>query len=637
MTLTGHTSAADLPLPVASPTVTRLLPRVVGSAGPPVIVAVATFVVFLPSLWNGFVNWDDTTNFLNNPDYRGLGWKNLRWMATTFLLGQWIPLTWLTLGADYTVWGMNPLGYHLTNVLLHCAAAVAWYFVVRRLLVLCLPAAGSWALAAGASAAALFFAIHPLRAESVAWITERRDVLSGLFFLLALLAYLNAQERNRRRLWLAVSIGLYLLAALSKSMVVSLPVVLLLLDVYPLGRLDRRPWSWRAAISLVVEKIPYFVIALATGLMAIWAQRWNNYLTPLDRLPLPDRIPLALYSSWFYLVKTIAPTGLSPLYELPAKVDIRQPWLLAAVIGSLGLSAAAVALGRRHVGVAVAWAAYLVMLAPVSNLVHNGHQLANDRYSYLPCLPWAMLFGLGLAWVIADRGQHGLRRSISSLAVGAAVIWIAALGILAVQQVQVWRDDDTLWRYAIDADPNCSVCRVNLGVALGNQGFAALAAAEFERALALRPDRVRTRSNLGVALMHLGRLDAALVEFDAVLARHPDDLTTRNNRAVCLLRLGRRAQAIGELRGILGRDPRNVLARSNLGVALVEDRRLEEGISVLEGVIRDKPDQVQARAGLVLGYLAIDRPEQARQTLEELRAIDSRAALALEGLFVATW
>src|SRR5436189_5366354 len=205
----------------------------------PVLIALVTFAAFLPTLQNQFVNWDDDDNFLGNPHYRGLAWTNLRWMWTTHL-GHYIPLTWMTLGLDYLLWGMNPLGYHLTSLLLHAANAVVFFFIVRRILTLALPAPSErgHALTASAGVAALVFAIHPLRVESVAWVTERRDVLSGLFYLLTILMYLRACERGeRRRGWYWLSVAAFVCALLSKSMVVNLPVVLLILDVYPLRRL----------------------------------------------------------------------------------------------------------------------------------------------------------------------------------------------------------------------------------------------------------------------------------------------------------------------------------------------------------------------------------------------------------------
>src|SRR3989441_10597471 len=205
----------------------------------PALIALVTFAAFLPALQNQFVNWDDHENFLDNPHYRGLGWTHLRWMWTTHR-GHYIPLTWMTLGLDYLLWDMNPVGYHLTSLLLHAANAVVFFFVVRRILTRALPSPSEhgYALAVSSGVAALVFAIHPLRVESVVWVTERRDVLSGLFYLVAILLYLRACERGARgRGWYWLSVAAFVCALFSKSMVVNLPVVLLILDVYPLRRL----------------------------------------------------------------------------------------------------------------------------------------------------------------------------------------------------------------------------------------------------------------------------------------------------------------------------------------------------------------------------------------------------------------
>src|SRR5881396_2782205 len=234
----------------------------------PLVIAFSTFAAFLPTLQNQFVSWDDDKNFLENPHYRGLGWTQLRWMWTTHL-GHYIPLTWMTLGLDYLLWGMNPLGYHLTNLLLHAANAVVFFFVVRRILTLALLGASERGLALAVSAgfAALVFAIHPLRVESVAWATERRDVLSGLFYLLTILVYLRACERKERgRWWYWLSVALFGCALLSKSMAVSLPVVLLILNIYPLGRLGGSLGWWsEAARRVYAEKIPFVLLAAAVS------------------------------------------------------------------------------------------------------------------------------------------------------------------------------------------------------------------------------------------------------------------------------------------------------------------------------------------------------------------------------------
>lgn len=602
------------------------------------LVAAITFLTFLPAVKNQFVNWDDTVNFVKNHDYRGLAWTNLRWMATTSLMGQWIPLTWLTLGIDYLLWGMNPFGYHLTNIVLHSASAMAFYFLARRLLALGWPSLDFHALDAGALAAALFFAIHPLRAESVAWITERRDVLSGLFFLLAVLAYLRARSSEPRAIrWLAVSVCFYVLAALSKSIVVSIPVLLLLLDVYPLRRLDLRRPRASIALRLLAEKTPYLVIASATALLAIWAQQTNRFLTSLDALPVLDRVTVGLYSIWFYFARTIAPIHLSPLYELPARVSLLDSRFLWPAIGVLVLALLIALSSRRSPAAAVTAAAYLTILAPVSGVIHNGHQLVHDRYSYLSCLPLAVLFGAGVAFLLHARRCGLVRPIVSRLGSATVAAWIATLAILTAQQVTVWRDDDTLWRFALEGDPACSICYANLGVALSERGLVELAIPYFQRAVSLRPDRIRHRANLGVALLRTGRAAEALVEFEKVRSRHPDDLNNRNNLAVALMRVGQRQEGMAELRRILERDPQNVLARTNLAVGLAAEHRADEAARLLERVVADAPDQISARVALIWSYLALNRPDDAKAAVNSMRPLDPRTANVLEGLFVATW
>src|SRR6266568_9539336 len=230
----------------------------------PLVIAFSTFAAFLPALQNHFVSCDDAENFLDNPHYRGLAWTHIRWMWTTHL-GHYIPLTWMTLGLDYLLWGMNPFGYHLMSLLLHAANAVVFFFVVHRILTLALPSPSErgHALAVAAGFAALVFAIHPLRVESVAWVTERRDVLSGLLYLSAILVYLLACEGGARgRGWYWLSVAVFVGALLSKSMVVNLPVVLLILDVYPLRRLGGAVGGLSEFARRVYgEKIPFVLLA----------------------------------------------------------------------------------------------------------------------------------------------------------------------------------------------------------------------------------------------------------------------------------------------------------------------------------------------------------------------------------------
>src|SRR5438445_2307411 len=226
----------------------RLSARVLGSRLIPLALALTAFLVFLPALWNGFVEWDDPMNLSENPEYRGLTWPQIRWMFTSVLMGHWIPRTWLTFGLDYVIWEMKPAGYHLTSLVIFAANAAVFYFVALRLLG---RAAGfsEGVLRLSAIVATLFYAVHPLRAESVGWLTERRDVLSGLLFLLTVLLYLKACDASgRRRRWqLAASVSTYVLALVSKSSVMVLPAVLIVLDIYPLRRLGGRWQEWTSA------------------------------------------------------------------------------------------------------------------------------------------------------------------------------------------------------------------------------------------------------------------------------------------------------------------------------------------------------------------------------------------------------
>src|SRR5881409_539756 len=298
----------------------------------PVLIALVTVAAFLPALQNQFVSWDDDENFLDNPHYRGLGWSPLRWMWTTHQ-GHYIPLTWMTLGLDYLLWGMNPAGYHLTSLLLHAANAVAFFFVVRRILTLALPSPSErgHALAVSAGFAALVFAIHPLRVESVAWATERRDVLSGLFYLVTILVYLRAYAREapgRRSYWL--SVALFGCALLSKSMAVSLPIVLLILDVYPLRRLGGALGWWSSpARRVYVEKIPFVLLAAAASAIAFMALSRLNNMVPLDQLDVLGRLTISVYGLSFYLWKTVAPVNLSPLYWLGPVNPRATPFILS--------------------------------------------------------------------------------------------------------------------------------------------------------------------------------------------------------------------------------------------------------------------------------------------------------------------
>src|SRR5213592_645132 len=479
----------------------------------PLLVALFTLAAFLPALQNQFVNWDDKDNFLDNPHYRGLGWTHLRWMWTTHL-GHYIPLTWMTLGLDYLLWGMNPVGYHLTNLLLHAANAVVFFFVVRRLLTRALssPSERGHALALSAGFASLVFAIHPLRVESVAWATERRDVLSGLFYLLTILLYLRAREREERgRAWYWLSVAAFVCALLSKSMVVNLPVVLLILDVYPLRRLGGAVgWLSESARRVYVEKIPFVLLAAGASAIALMAQLSHDTMVSVVQLSGLGRLAVSAYGLSFYLWKMVAPVNLSPLYELPPAVNPWAPPFLLSYGVVVAITAIVLAFRRRVPGLPAAWVAYIVVLLPVLGIFQSGPQIAADRYTYLAGLGWAILAGAGLlsCWRSSRRSKTGT--PANWLLAGIAFCVVVGLGVLTWSQAKVWRDSERLWAHTLAIDPNSPLAQNNFGYELYRQGKLAEAIEHYRQALQIKPDYALAHANWGLALIHQGKLAEAL-------------------------------------------------------------------------------------------------------------------------------
>lgn len=603
----------------------------------PLALAAATLLVFAPALLNRFVDWDDYINLFENPSYRGLGWKQIRWMFSTTLMGHYIPVTWLTFGLDYTLWGMNPLGYHLTNNLIHGANAALFYLVAVRLLGKATSLIGS-ALRAGSVMAALFFALHPLRVESVAWATERRDVLSGFFFLLTVLMYLKAAEAEGRPRYglIGVSLASFTLALLSKSIVMTLPLVLVLLDLYPLRRLEWR-WSvWRgtSARAVLKEKLPYLGLGVAGAVTAYWAVASHDLLTTVKSYGGPARIGMAGYSLWFYLEKTILPVALSPLYELPAVVNPLEPRFLLRGVAVLTVSAGLLALRRRWPAGLAVWVYYGILLGPVTGIVHAGLQLAHDRYSYLSCLGWALLVGAAVGSIAQARTMGVVGPRLSRAVAAVAAVWVLALGTLTWYQIQVWRDTESLWRYAVESDPECSICQNNLGYFFYRQKLFALAAEKSSLALALRPDRVAFHGNLGLVLQNMGNSEAAMYHLNVALARYPDDPGVLANMAIALMNQQRYSEAIPHLERANRTKPNYFPVLLNLGAALAETGQPEKALEYLLRANEARPDEPKVHLDLARVYRALGRNAAAREHYEALRRLDGQLAQSLQSEFL---
>ncbi len=606
----------------------------------PLVLTVITFLVFLPTLWSGFVEWDDQVNLYENPDYRGLTWPQIRWMFSNVLMGHWIPLTWLTFGLDYVFWEMKPFGYHLTNLVIFAANAPAFYFVALRLMRRA-TSFGERVLRLSAVTATLFFALHPLRAESVGWATERRDVLSGLFFLLTVLMYLKAQDPSgtRRRWILAASVGMYLLALVSKASVMILPAALVVLDVYPLRRLGGRwrEWLGPAARAVWLEKIPFAVLGVAGAAVTYYAQNANLFITPLERYPLSARPAMVFYSLWFYFEKTLMPMGLSPLYELPARVSLLDRQFLFPAIAVTAITATVVLLRHRWPTGLAAWVYYAIALGPVIGIVHSGHQLTNDRYSYLPGIGLALLVGAAAGAVVRAGAAGVLRPSLVKAAIGLMVVWLAGLAYLSTQQVQIWRDTESLWRYALEVDPDCSICHGNLGVNLLRRGYAQSASDEFERLKALRPDSKKVYLHIGYMCVTQGKFSEAVDNFKVYAARYPNDVDGLNNLGAALVNDKRAGEAMEPLQRAMKLKPRYALTHISLGFAYLELGDKARAKSLFREAIALKYDSPQAWFGLARLDLEIGDVAAAHTAWGLLGMFDPKLASHFGPAFTPTW
>jgi len=512
-----------------------------------------TLAVFLPALSNGFVSFDDAENFLKNPDYRGLGPANLRWMFASAHMGHYIPVAWLTLGLDYALWGMNPLGYHLTSLVLHAINSVLFYLLALRLLGMAIaPPAGPLterndaakapALLLGATVSALLFSLHPLRVESVAWITERRDLVCGLFALLTVLAYLRACPRRMpdrvHAGWYATAVALFALALLSKSIVVGLPFVLLALDLYPLRRMSfTEPDGWKHAARLLVEKLPFLSLSGTIGIAMFFIGRREGVLTSLATLGITERLAISGYSLIFYLWKTLVPWPLSPFYELHYPVRPLAPGYLLPGVAVVAMTVGAISARPRWPAGLTAWLAYVILLLPVIGITHNGMQIAADRYTYLACLPWALLAGAGVSWCWHASRAGVITRQTARLLVAFSAAVIVALGALSTPQILAWRDSQALWRHAVALDPESALAHYSLGGVLWSLGRTQDARAELELALALLPDRLANakaafHTSLGLLLQQQGDLAGAERNYRVALSFSPDNILARNNLGV---------------------------------------------------------------------------------------------------------
>ncbi len=526
----------------------------------PISIIVATFFVFAPALSAEFLNWDDDMNFRENPSFRGLSAGHIQWMFQSGYMGHYQPLSWLSLAIDYERSGGldHPDKFHRTNVALHALTAVLFYFLARRLLRLAFASqpvqtgAGepsSLALCCAAALAALLFALHPLRVESVAWITERRDVLSGVFFVGSLLAYLRGVAPGRTEVrshgWHLLSVLLVLLSLLSKAWGMALPIIMLVLDVYPLRRIsfDAGRLLSRQSLKVVYQKIPFFLLAAFAGTTAIMAQRTVDWgVMSLNKYSLSGRVAQALYGIAYYPLRTLLPTNLATIYEIPKGLSLdSRPVMLGAVV-TVVITGALIALVRKFPAGLAVWICYLVTVAPVLGVAQSGMQIVADRYSYLSCIGFPLLAAGGLLWLWVHRGE-GLREAFYGTASVAAVA-VFILAILTYREAGFWKTSITLWTRTVQVIPDSFIAWINYGNARFLAGDKPGALDCGLRAIKLNPESGNAWQLLGSVYNSLNRFDEAEHAFVQARAYYINPLHTDLEMGWAYVRWGKFDKAI---------------------------------------------------------------------------------------------
>jgi Flp pilus assembly protein TadD len=632
--------------------------------------ALAVTIAFLPVLGNGFTNFDDNDIFLTNLDYRGLGWKQLAWAWTTFLLGVYQPLSWMLLEAQYCLFGLNPWGYHLTSLLLYVIDTVILYFLVVSLLVRCQPKSyfeNSWACLIGAGMATALFAVHPLRTEVVAGATFQPYLPCAMFYMLAVMAYLRAfpvaltpgpppirgegptlgtltQPRSPQLVWLVAAWFLFAAGLLSKAVAVSLPFILLILDVYPLRRLggSRGQWLGRAARRVWLEKVPFAALSLLFMKIAIAARSDPEGLGSVQTNAIGSALAparqtaQACYGIWFYLVKTVFPTDIRALYLVPDRVIWFESPFLWCILGTIALTAGLFIMRRRWPGVLAVWMIYLVALAPNLGIVKLGDNIAADRYSFVPMVAGVILLAGALSrlWqtnLPEHRGLMGVvRQSLSPPILASTLvrvpvrpmrvginrfpvgnILIAPLaGVLIFvcttctwQQISCWRDSISLWEHEVRVAKNNWAAHSNLGSALQEKGRLDEAVVAFREAIRLNPDLAIPHNNLGFALLKKGPLDDAIAELREAVRLSPSYCTAYNNLGLALEQQGRLNEAMSAFQQAIRVDPDPPAAHHRLAAVLQSRGRFEYAVSELQEAIRLKPNYAEAYndLGIALG------------------------------------
>lgn len=590
----------------------------VRDVGVAIVLLVGVALIFGQSATFEFINYDDQEYVFENPIVRrGLTWDGFRWAWTTGHAANWHPLTWLSHLLDVELFGLWAGGHHLTSVALHAANAVLLFTLLRRL------AGRFWP----AAFVAAWFAWHPLRAESVAWVAERKDVLSTFFGLLSLLAYERYVRRERSGRWFVACLIALAASLASKAMFVTMPFLMLLLDVWPLQRFAGLDAARRrsTAVALALEKLPVFGVVLIIAIATFVSQSDGGAVMLRSEIDAPHRVMNAAVSAMRYVGMLLVPVDLAPYYPHPYARDGRgMPVILVVVaaIALLAISVVAVAVRRRAPFVGVGWFWFLGMLAPVIGLVQVGSQALADRYTYVP--------GIGLGIAVAWSADAVTRRSrvARSIVVAVAGVALLAYGVAAHRQVSYWHDSVSLMRRGAEAVPDSFVAHNNLGAALDAGGDFAAAEASYRAALGLSPKHAGANTNLASLLIKTGRADEATPFIEAAIRYEPTFAPAYVARADQHLARGEAEPAYADYAQAIRLKPSEKRAYHNYALALAERGQYDRAKRLWRDALAIDPEYENALNGLGRTLLLTGETDDAYALLRRAIAMNSKNASA---------
>jgi len=555
------------------------------------LLLIATLAVYSQVRNFDFVNYDDREYISTNARVRaGLNAESLAWAFTTGYGGNWFPLTWLSHMLDCRLFGLDSGLHHLTSVLIHALSTLLLFALLKRM------TGSRWSSAF----VAFLFALHPLHVESVAWVTERKDVLSAFFWFLTLWGYARYVERPQLSRYLLVLIT-FCLGLMSKSMVVTLPFVLLLLDFWPLRRLsfrgaaDPEGSKQRAKPSakakpkvaaVLLEKVPLFVLSAIISIITFVVQRGGGAVVSLDFIPLGTRLSNGLISYLSYIYNILWPTRLAAFYPQPPALMVWQ--ILAAGLALAAISVAVFLCVRRYPYLAVGWLWFLGTLVPVIGLVQVGMQARADRYTYLPSIGIFLM----VAWGVTDLSKR--RPHAKPVLAGLFAASCLSCLILTWYQVQHWRDSMSLFQHALEVTTDNHVAHNGVGIALQEQGRIEDAITHYQEAIKLRPSYPEARANLGDALLRLRRIEEAVPQLNEAIRIYPDFLEARVDLGIAYNAQGKVEESISQLLEAVRIQPDSANAHYNLGRVYAGAGRMAEATAQFSLAARLQPDNAEA-------------------------------------------